>query len=375
MINVTVVRFRGRPHLMLRYTHPVTGKRVHKSADTADKREAERAASRWEEELNSGKFKPLNERSWEEFRHDFEIEHLGHQSKNYWSIFQAAFNQFERITGVARMDDAHGQLHKYEVALRKAKLSPNTVATYMKHMRTALYWAAEHGYLTHQKIKVPAGSVDQMKGRAIDDAEFRLMLAAVDEVIPEYADSWKHYLNGLWMSGLRRSESMRLSWDANEGFAIYQTDVFWKFRIRASHQKNRKGQLCVMTPDFAEWLQQVTPVASRTGLVFNPVGLKGCRLTESEVGRMVSDIGRKAGIVTDAAEDRCATCHDLRRSFGTRWASRVMPADLKAIMRHDSIETTMKFYVSQETDALASRLLSAVPKFGRKSPVDVEEPD
>jgi len=44
-----------------------------------------------------------------------------------------------------------------------------------------------------------------MKGRAVEDAEFPLMLAAVDEVIPEYAAEWKHYLTGLWLSGLRRS--------------------------------------------------------------------------------------------------------------------------------------------------------------------------
>lgn len=45
-----------------------------------------------------------------------------------------------------------------------------------------------------------------------------------------------------------------------------------------------------------------------------------------------------------------------------------MPADLKELMRHDSIDTTMKYYVSQNTDALAARLLAAVSKV---PPVDV----
>lgn len=360
MIKVTVVRFAGRDNLMLRYTDPVTGKRVHKSAETRIAKEAERAAERWQAELNGGKFKPVADRTWEEFRHDFEMEHLAHQSDNYWSIYQAAFNRFEKVTGIVNMSDAHGLLHKYEVSLRKAAISVNTVATYMKHMRTALYWAAERGYIAGgQKIKVPAGSDDQMKGRAIEDAEFKLMLAAVDEVIPAYAAEWKHYLNGLWLSGLRRSESIRLSWTAGDGFEILQSDLFWKFRIRPNNQKNRKGQICVMTPDFVEWLQKSTPNDERKGLVFNPVGYRGNRLTESEVGRMVSEFGRTAGIITDEAEGRHATCHDLRRSFGTRWASRVMPADLKELMRHDSIETTMKYYVSQNTDALAARLLAS----------------
>jgi integrase len=362
MVKVTVVRFSGREHLMLRYTDPITKKRVHKSAETASKKDAERAAALWEQELNNGSFKPASAKSWEEFRHDFETEHLAHQSNNYWSLYQATFNGFEKLTGIVDMADAHRLMHKYEVALRKTGVSTNTVQTYIKHMRSALYWAAEHGYIQHQKVKVPAGSDDPMKGRAIEDAEFSLMLAAVEEVIPDYANEWKHYLNGLWLSGLRRSESLALSWDASSPFCIHQSDMYWKFRIRATAQKNRKGQLCVMTPDFAEWLQKATPKAERVGLVFNPVGFKGDRLTDSEVGRMISAIGRKAGIVTDAATDKCATAHDLRRSFGTRWASRVMPADLKELMRHDSIETTMKYYVSQETDKLAARLVAATAR-------------
>ena len=48
MIKVTVVRFAGRDNLMLRYTDPVSGKRVHKSADTRIAKEAERAAERWQ---------------------------------------------------------------------------------------------------------------------------------------------------------------------------------------------------------------------------------------------------------------------------------------------------------------------------------------
>lgn len=358
MVKVTVVRFSGREHLMLRYTDPVTKKRVHKSADTANKKEAERAAALWEQELNSGTFKPVAQKTWEEFRHDFETEHMTHQSESYWALCQSTLNGFEKITGIVKLSDAYRLLNVYEQALRRSGLSVNSIHTYFKQMRVALNWASERGYLAPQKVKVPAGSEDPMKGRAIEDAEFPLMLAAVDEVIPEYAAQWKHYLTGLWLSGLRRAESLILSWDSDAPFCIHRADMFWKFRIRAKAQKNRKGQLCVMTPDFVEWLQKETPVEARVGLVFNPVGQRGDRMIPNEVGRLISAIGRKAVILTDAGTDKYATAHDLRRSFGTRWASRVMPADLKELMRHDSIETTMKYYISQETDKLAARLLA-----------------
>ena len=38
-----------------------------------------------------------------------------------------------------------------------------------------------------------------------------------------------------------------------------------------------------------------------------------------------------------------ASAHDFRRAFGVRWAARLMPAQLMELMRHESIETTLRF--------------------------------
>ena len=42
-----------------------------------------------------------------------------------------------------------------------------------------------------------------------------------------------------------------------------------------------------------------------------------------------------------------ASAHDMRRSFGERWASRVMPQVLMELMRHESIDTTLRYYVGR----------------------------
>jgi len=57
-------------------------------------------------------------------------------------------------------------------------------------------------------------------------------------------------------------------------------------------------------------------------------------------------------------DGKYASAHDLRRSFGTRWASRVKPATLQLLMRHASIETTLKYYVAQDADDIAVELWS-----------------
>jgi len=345
---------------MLRYTDPITKKRKHKATTATTEKEAQREAALLEVELNSGRHKPATELCWAEFREIFEDKYLRKHSDGSFSVYQSAFNQLEDITGVAMLRDVSNVLTDYIGGLHEQEKSPNTIQTYMKHIRVALYWAADEGYLAERpKVKVPKGTDDSMKGRAIEPAEFQQMLIAVDDVIPEYAEQWRHYLTGLWLSGLRRAESLILSWDKSEPFHIDQTGLYWRFRIRASAQKSRKSQFCPMAPDLIQWLQETTPAVERTGKVFEPVGFKGALLTGSEAGRMISRIGKAAEVETDPENERFATCHDFRRSFGTRWASKLMPADLTELMRHRSIETTMKYYVSQESDALSARLHAA----------------
>ena len=79
-------------------------------------------------------------------------------------------------------------------------------------------------------------------------------------------------------------------------------------------------------------------------------------MTPARIGRIVSEIGRRAGVVVRKSEGKFASAHDLRRSFGTRWAPKVKPATLQLLMRHRSIETTLKYYVAQDADEIADEL-------------------
>jgi integrase len=127
-------------------------------------------------------------------------------------------------------------------------------------------------------------------------------------------------------------------------------------RIYAEAEKAHQDRLLPITPDFAEFLQQ-TPADERRGPVFMLVDLQtGKPLAPERVSRIVSAIGKKARVVVNKAEQKHASAHDLRRAFGTRWASRVKPATLKLLMRHKSIETTLKYYVAQDADDIADEL-------------------
>jgi len=86
----------------------------------------------------------------------------------------------------------------------------------------------------------------------------------------------------------------------------------------------------------------------------------------NRVGEAVVKIGRKAGVVvardSETGKVKYASAHDLRRSFGTRWAKKVMPAVLQRLMRHADIATTMRYYVGIDADDVAADL------WGKHSP-------
>lgn len=47
---------------------------------------------------------------------------------------------------------------------------------------------------------------------------------------------------------------------------------------------------------------------------------------------------------------------DQHRSFGVRWAKRIMPVKLQKLMRHSAIETTLRYYANIDADDLAADL-------------------
>lgn len=181
------------------------------------------------------------------------------------------------------------------------------------------------------------------------------MLAAVPKVRPKDTRVWARYLVGLWLSGLRLEESLVLSWDLDAPFSVDLSGQHPRFRILGEAQKSGDDELLPMTPDFAEWLLQ-TPESERVGLVFQLPGQRGQQRATRHAGMVVSEIGKKAGVVVNKAEGKYASAHDLRRAFGTRWASRVKTPVLQRLMRHAAIQTTMAYYVELDADELAAEL-------------------
>jgi len=106
-----------------------------------------------------------------------------------------------------------------------------------------------------------------------------------------------------------------------------------------------------------------TPEEARTGPVFQLEERHGWN-RDWEKSKIVSKIGKATGVRVyvnpkDPEKVKYASAHDFRRAFGVRWAARLMPAQLMELMRHESIETTLRFYVGTDAQRTAEAAWAA----------------
>jgi integrase len=385
-IRVHVVHYKDCKNLVLRYKDPLTGKyersTVYRDPQTGaetetgtNRKAAKKLAALWESDLNTGRDHGRHAATWEQFRVRYEDEVVPTLALGTGTKINTAFNAVEKhlpgVTGWRLADLDAERLSRLQTELRRVDLAESTIGGYLAHLHAALQWAADQGMIFHvPKMKRPRRAkkvrkTSPMKGRPITAEEFERMLAKVGEVVGnEAAPSWVRYLQGLWWSGLRLSESIDLYWDRADRFCVDLSGKRPMLRVLAEYEKGHQDRLLPISPEFAEFLLQ-TPENERRGRVFKLRYNNGPLTNPNRynVGKVLGEIGRAAKIKVythpKTGKVKYASAHDLRRSFGERWSTRVMPQVLMALMRHETIETTMRYYVGRNANVTADAVWAA----------------
>ena len=385
-ISVYVVRFGNRPNFALQWRDPITRKlktkttKIPASRLARDRKAAERLAGELQAQLAAGSAAIPSKFTWAEFRQRYEREVVPGLAKETANKIAVVFNHVEAILSPARLRDMNERrISHFAAAIRATGKAETTIQSYLAHLKAMLRWGVEQKLLPAcplfpkvQRKKKSKGTTP-MKSRPITLEEFERMVEKVPEVVgPAAAAAWRRYLLGLWTSGLRLSESLELWWDREDRLLpTFPKRGRPMLRIPAELEKGHADRLLPMAPEFAFLLLE-TAEADRTGAVFKLPGLraKTAELRSKWVGRVVSKIGKAAGVrvyvdAKDAKRVKYASAHDFRRAFGERWAARIMPAQLKELMRHESIETTLRFYVGANAERTADACWEA---FGKTAP-------
>ena len=98
-IVVWVQDFGDRPHLVLQWHDPVTGKRKSKTAGTCNPLTAEQRRADLEYELNNGLHHEPSKLDWDKFRAMFEAEHLSGLRAKTRLKYETVFTVFEEVIG------------------------------------------------------------------------------------------------------------------------------------------------------------------------------------------------------------------------------------------------------------------------------------
>jgi len=325
--------------------------------------------------------------SWEEFLWIHDSNVLTWMGETTATTYQSTINVFTKLTKPKKLSDVTtGRITTFATKLRENGSPATTIARHLRHLKAILNWSTEQGYLKAMpKFKMPRVPKG-MRGRPITTEEFERMLCAVGEALfPDpkekptpteqqkldqrrqpVLDSYRFYLQGLWASGLRLTESLTPSWDSSpDAIVVEMSGRRPMLRVPAEAEKGKTHRVLPMAPEFAVLLSSV-PESKRRGRVFRLLTLDGQSLkpTRHNVGPRLSAIGKAASVVTDERKKNgkvvkeFASAHDLRRAFGTRWARKVMPAVLKDLMRHKDISTTMQHYVDLDAESTADELWS-----------------
>lgn len=365
MIRVRVFKRRTRKHFEAEWTDPVTGQQRRKTTGESTRRGAERFAAELEDDLNAG-LDDAGAISWEDFRKAVAAEFLPTYPSASQRKITAALRHVERILKPRRLANVTGrQLSRLRSVLlagdeeaNRRPQRPATIKGHFSYLRTVFKWALEAGLLARLPTIPDVRVTPSAKGRPITGEEFERYVQATRDgaakIFDEDHDAVRQLvtlLHGLWWSGLRLGEALALHWTDDSEIAVRLGMDPPMFLVRAETDKGRRERLFPIAPQFVEQLRE-TPERRRRGHVFRlPVPRR-----VDDVSKLLAEFGRASGVWV--SPEKCVSAHDLRRSFGDRWSEVLLPQDLMLLMRHQSIETTMRFYVGRDAARTGRKLWS-----------------
>jgi integrase len=344
------VKLRKKPDrdsYLLYYVDPISKREVSRSAKTTDKREAERAAALWEQELVQ--YNGVDGSGWQAFRDRFDDEKLAFLAVKSRAAYTTALNAFAQRCPVTSLKQVDASLiSKFAAMLSREDYPHATIKNYLTHLQAALRWAERMGLIRKAPTfnMPPGGKRAHMRGRPLTSRELGRMLRACRQLHPRDFREWRRLVKLLWLTGLRLGEALELSWQDPPLTVNLDAKPYPLLVIQSEGQKSRHDTAVPLAPDAAAWLGRVDPEL-RKGLVVDVRNSVGNRYSAEKLSDEICQIGKHAKVITseNGKDVKYASAHDLRRSFGTRWALRVKPLTLQKMMRHTDLSTTLRFYI------------------------------
>jgi integrase len=283
--------------------------------------------------------------TWQEFRRKYHETSLAIGSTA--RVTRNALDRFEKLIRPGKVCNITSEtIAKFIAALVQergkqpgSRMELPTVNKYLRHLRAVLQVAADWEYLP----KLPKFRF--LKGdKKLPDYMLPEHFAAIYQACrhakrPESTgytacEWWQALIMTAYVTGLRIGELLNLrrdDVDLDKSFAIIR------------HTKGKQDAIIGLLPVAVEHMQRLRGFSERF------FAWDECQEYLYDEWHAIQDragIGRQYGF------------HAIRKAFGTMNAPRISASGLKLLMRHESIETTMRYYVNPlaEQQELMGRL-------------------
>jgi integrase len=370
---------KDRPHYQLQWEDE-TGRRLSRTTGTADAKEAEKARTDVEYELNHGRYAEASRMTWDRFRERFEEEYVNGWRRNTQLNYQRTLDLFEEICGpkrVASIDQKTVSLfvagmRRYRV--RRAKVdgsnqtgsrrlpeakqgqigfNPSTIRSRLQLLHAVLTWAVKQKAL--EKVpEFPTVKVPDKDPQPVPAESFERLLGKAVDV------QMRTFLLCGWLAGLRLSEAFYLEREETEK-APWIDLARNRIMFPAEFVKAARDQWVPLDSELRKALAAVPYHGKR---VFRFLDFQGKPIQPDAVSTRVRALARLAGVRM--------TTHSLRKGFGCRYAAQVSAHVLQKLMRHANIKTTMKFYANIDT-AVEEAVLGRLPNVLLNKPGSPEQ--
>jgi integrase len=301
------------------------------------KAKAERLKFKIEASLLEGTYGRQTDRTWSEFRAEFEAKIVPGLARRTQQGFRSTFGHFERLCQPGRLTSIRtAMIDGFRAARRAEGMATNTINTDCRRLQAALRRAQRWDYLT----QLPAFALEReavKEPRYVTPEHFAALYRACDQM--DRPDFWRSLLVLAYLTGWRISELMALRRD--------QVDLeTGAATLPPEDTKGKRFVRLTLHPVVIEHLRQLTVIQETW------FGWRSKHHNWPWEG--LHQLCKLAGVPA-------YTWHDFRRAFATENAERLPAQALQALMRHESYQTTAR-YINMARQLKAGAPDLAVPE-------------
>lgn len=276
------------------------------------------------------------------------------------------------FTDLRCSDITPAMLLDVEAAMRRSDVEEATIRSAMAALWSIISWGQDYGLIAdfrrpRKRRGKAAKKTTKSKGRSLAMEEIERMESKIPDCLnkTELPDGFLRAMKAMYLIGMRKSEAWQFRWDPEPG-------AHWPVRLKSADaaivfsdsQKSGLETEVPLTDEAIQWLRELEKARApkSSPWICRTSGRYGEHATHTRLGRVISDAGTAAGIVvkrwtkTTGEKIKCASSHDLRRTFATNLQRDLTISERQRLTRHSDAKTLLEHYLDAPTPVLVAKL-------------------